>query len=87
MFAHPKLVTDVMSRHPEIAKARLVLTNPENRDTMVLRIEVTGPAEGLADAVVGSIQTVMKLRGEAEIVEAGSLPDDGLLIDDQRSYD
>ncbi len=87
MFAHPKLVADVMSRHPEIAKARLVLTNPENRDTMVLRCEISGAAEGLAEAVVGSIQTVMKLRGEAEIVEAGSLPDDGLLIDDQRSYD
>lgn len=87
MFVHPKLVADVASRHPEIAKARLVLTNPENRDTMVLHCEVDGAAEGLADAVAGSIQTVMKLRGEVEIVATGSLPADGLLIDDQRSYD
>ena len=34
-----------------------------------------------------SVQAVLKLRGTVEIVAEGSLPKDGVLIEDQRSYD
>jgi len=41
---------------------------------------------GLADAIVASIRDVTKLRGEVELVESGSLPNDGKVIEDLRKY-
>ena len=86
MFVHPKLVNEVLTRHAGIAKARLVLTNPDNRDVMTLVCEADG-GEALESAMRDSIQTVMKLRGDVEFVAAGSLPNDGKVIDDQRKFD
>jgi phenylacetate-CoA ligase len=34
-----------------------------------------------------SVAAVLKLRGRVEIVAPGSLPNDGKVIDDQRSYE
>jgi phenylacetate-CoA ligase len=33
------------------------------------------------------VQDVLKLKGQIEVVAPGSLPKDGLVIEDQRSYD
>jgi phenylacetate-CoA ligase len=48
---------------------------------------VKNDAEGLANAIAASLQEACKLKGAVELVEAGSLPNDGKVIDDQRSYD
>jgi phenylacetate-CoA ligase len=39
-----------------------------------------------ADAIIASIRDVTKLRGEVKLVAAGSLPNDGKVIEDARSY-
>jgi phenylacetate-CoA ligase len=52
---------------------------------MTLRCETgSAPAEGLARDVAGSIREVCKLRGEVELLPAGSLPNDGKVIEDTR---
>ena len=43
-------------------------------------------AEGLAGAIAEAIREVTKLRGEVELVNPGSLPNDGKVIEDARSY-
>jgi phenylacetate-CoA ligase len=53
---------------------------------MVLHAEVAGAPEGLADQMVATVRDVTKLRGEVRLVAPGSLPGDGKVIDDQRSY-
>ena len=45
-----------------------------------------GAPRGLAEAIVASIREVTKLRGEVELVDAGSLPNDGKVIEDLRKY-
>jgi len=86
MFVTPKQVHEAVRRHPEILRARLVVEGETGNDRMTLRCEVTGRPEGLAAAIVASIRDVTKLRGEVELLDAGSLPNDGKVIDDLRKY-
>lgn len=86
MFVHAKLVGQIVDRHKEIAKARIVVTNPDNRDQMTLKAEASSGDAGLIDALKQTVQTVTKLRGEVEIVEPGSLPNDGIVVEDAREF-
>ena len=86
MFVHPGQVAEVVRRFPEVARARLVVTGAMANDQMTLRVEsvnVPGLAERLADAV----RDVTKLRSQIELVAPGSLPNDGKVIEDARSYE
>jgi phenylacetate-CoA ligase len=42
--------------------------------------------EGLAGRIGEAIRDVTKLRGEVELKSPGSLPNDGKVIEDARSY-
>jgi phenylacetate-CoA ligase len=86
MFVTPKQINEVVRRHPEIVKARLVVEGETGNDRMTLKCEVKGRPEGLAAAIVGSIRDLTKLRGEVVMVEPGSLPNDGKVIEDLRKY-
>jgi phenylacetate-CoA ligase len=86
MFVHPAQVADVVRRHPEIVKARLVVDNPDGNDRMTLHVEVPGTASSHLDTIVASIREVTKLRGEVAFRTPGELPDDGKVIDDIRTY-
>jgi phenylacetate-CoA ligase len=88
MFVHPKQVAEVTRRHPEIVKARLVVSGEMANDAMTLHCEVAQPdgAQALAAAVVDTIRDITKLRGEVKLVAQGSLPNDGKVIEDARSY-
>lgn len=86
MFVHPSQVNEVVKRYPQILRARLVVDNREGQDVMTLRCE-TRDGGDIADALVGTIREVCKLRGQVELVEPGSLPNDGKIIDDVRSYE
>ena len=83
MFVHPTQVGEIARRHPSIAKARLVIERPASADVMTLHIE-TAASQDEDAAIVASIQAVTKLRGGVARVPAGSLPDDGKVIEDRR---
>jgi phenylacetate-CoA ligase len=87
MFIHPEQVDKVVKRHPEIAKARLVVDWVEQADSLTLQCECANSQASLAAAIADSIRAICKLRGEVEIVAPGSLPNDGKVIDDVRQYD
>ena len=87
MFVHPSQVNNITRRHPEILKARLVVSGRMANDLMVLRCEVRAtPSPEKAAAIVESIREVTKLRGDVEFVARGALPSDGVLIEDVRDY-
>ncbi len=86
MFVTPKQVNDLVRRHPEVLRARLVVEGEAGNDRMTLRCEVKERPAGLAEAIVQSIREVTKLRGEVELVNPGSLPNDGKVIEDLRKY-
>jgi phenylacetate-CoA ligase len=84
MFVHPGQVAEVVRRHPEIGKARLVVEGEMANDRMTLKVEAAAAPEGLADAVAASVRDVTKLRGDIVLCAPGSLPNDGKVIDDLR---
>jgi len=54
---------------------------------MTLHVEVDGHPEGLDTKLAESIRDVTKLRSDVVLCPPGGLPNDGKVIDDQRSYD
>ncbi|MBX3676301.1 MAG: AMP-binding protein [Rhodocyclaceae bacterium] len=86
MFVHPSQVAEVLRRHPEIGRARLVVDNETGQDRMTLRCEAAA-SDALAKALADSIREVTKLRGEVAFAAAGELPNDGKVIDDARKYE
>ena len=55
-------------------------------DQMTLKIEAHPLREGLSEQVAQAVRDVTKLRGDIELHEPGSLPNDGKVIEDARSY-
>ena len=86
MFVTPSQVNEIVRRHPEVQRARLVVEGEAGNDRMTLICEVRERPAGLAEALVASIRDVTKLRGEVELVDPGSLPNDGKVIEDRRKY-
>jgi phenylacetate-CoA ligase len=86
MFVTPKQINEVVRRHPEVLRARLVIEGETGNEKMTLRCEVKDRPDGLAEAIVASIRELTKLRGEVELVGPGSLPNDGKVIEDARKY-
>jgi phenylacetate-CoA ligase len=86
MFVTPGQVAEVLRRHPEVRRARLLVEGEAGSDRMTLKCEVESSLSNLAEAIVASIREVTKLRGEVELVAPGSLPNDGKVIEDKRKY-
>ncbi|HEX7220033.1 MAG TPA: AMP-binding protein [Burkholderiales bacterium] len=86
MFVTPRQVAEIARRHPQIAKARLVVEGDAGNDRMTLRCEVSDRSSALSEAIVSSIREITQLRGEVALVAPGSLPNDGKVIEDLRKY-
>jgi phenylacetate-CoA ligase len=86
MFVHAKQVDEIVKRFTEVARARLVVSGEMASDVMTLKVEATGDTEGLSARIGEAIRDVTKLRGQVEILAPGSLPNDGKVIEDARSY-
>src|SRR6056297_1986453 len=84
MFVRPEQVAALVAKHEEIAKARVIASREGEMDVMTVQIEA---ASGDADGYAGSVADALKLKGKIEVVAPGSLPNDGKVIEDQRSYD
>jgi phenylacetate-CoA ligase len=87
MFVHPSQVAEVLKRHPEVLRARLVVDNPDQPDRMTLHCESAESAAELVEAIAASLRDLTKLRGEVKLLAPGALPNDGKVIEDARKYD
>jgi phenylacetate-CoA ligase len=86
MFVHPSQVAEVLRRHPELQRARLVIEGELANDRMTLHAETAAAAEGLAQTVAHTLRELTKLRGEVSLRPPGALPNDGKLIEDLRQH-
>ena len=85
MFVHPGQVAEVTKRFPAIKRARLVVSGEMANDQLTLKVETLESA-GLAEKISEAVRDVTKLRADIALVEVGSLPNDGKVIEDARSY-
>ena len=86
MFVHPGQVATIARRFPEVLKARLVVSGEMANDSMHFQVESTSSQAGLDQKISEAIRDVTKLRGTVELMAPGSLPNDGKVIEDARSY-
>ena len=86
MFVHPAQVAEIARRFPEVIKARLVVSGEMANDSMTLKVETSSSPAGLDQRIGDAIRDVTKLRGRVELLAPGSLPNDGKVIEDARSY-
>jgi phenylacetate-coenzyme A ligase PaaK-like adenylate-forming protein len=86
MFVRPEQIAEVARRHPALGRVRLVVTRAAEQDAMTLMAECAVPDASLAEAVAATLQSVTKLRGEVKLVQPQSLPNDGKVIADERTY-
>ncbi len=84
MFVHPKQIAEIAARHPQLARLRLVVGREAEQDTMTLLAECAAPDAALEAAVAATLQSVTKLKGAVKLVVAGTLPNDGKVIADER---
>ncbi|MEQ6249845.1 phenylacetate--CoA ligase family protein [Sulfitobacter sp. HNIBRBA3233] len=84
MFVRPEQVASLVSAHAGIDRARIIASREGERDVMTVVIETAGAEP---DGFAASIQSHLKMKGDVRVVAPGSLPRDGLVIEDQRSYD
>jgi phenylacetate-CoA ligase len=87
MFVRPEQVAAIVERHPEVKKARLIVTNADHNDSMELICESGSSDASLNEAIVASVRELTKLRGSVTLVAAGELANDGLVIEDKRTYE
>jgi phenylacetate-CoA ligase len=84
MFVRPEQVAEIGKRHPELGRLRLVVSRAGESDVMTLKAECASSPEALRDEVAATLRAVTKLGGNVEMVGAGSLPNDGKVIADER---
>ena len=85
MFVHPEQLAEVAKRHAGVSRVRLVVGRSGEQDIMTLRAEAADDA-GLRAHLAETLYAVTKLKGEVEIVAPGTLPNDGKVIADERTY-
>ena len=87
MFVHPEQIAKVAKAHPELGRLRLVVARAGNeQDVMTLRAESATQDPNLATRIAETLAVQTKLRGEVQLVAPGSLPNDGKVIADERTY-
>ncbi|WP_172318715.1 phenylacetate--CoA ligase family protein [Alterinioella nitratireducens] len=84
MFVRPEQVADLVARHPDLTRARVVAEREGEMDVMQVQLETEATDASVYEQ---SVLDTLKLRGRIEIVPVGSLPNDGKVIEDRRSYD
>lgn len=84
MFIRPEQVADFVAKHDEVTRARVIASREGEMDVMTVQIETEASD---SERYLITLQDTLKLKGKIELVAIGSLPNDGKVIEDQRSYD
>ena len=92
LFVHPKQISEINRRHPEIVRSKLIVESRDKKDVMTLNCEV---AENLRlsnnskfiASLSKTIQAICTVRGEVKLIKVGTLQNNGKIIEDHRSYD
>jgi len=90
MFVHPKQTDEAIGRFQEIKKYQLVVSRPQDRDEMVLKVELADQAidkEKLKNNLDKNFRDLCKVKFDRmDFVAAGSIPNDAKKIVDERKY-
>ncbi len=90
MFVHPGQVAEIARKHPEISKARVVVSGNIGSEVMTFHCELKEESHAdltaLKEAIIQSTRDVTKLRADVSFEGNNTLPADGKFIEDVRTY-
>lgn len=84
MFVRPEQVAALVAKHADVSRARVIVGRAGETDTMTVKLE---GAKGQPEDYAATVTNTLKLKGEIELVAPDSLPKDGVVIEDTRTYD
>ena len=84
MFVRPEQVAEFVRRYDDVTRARVIATRENEMDIMTVQIETANTDANTYD---GALRDILKLKARIELHAPNSLPNDGKVIDDQRTYD
>ncbi|TJZ87945.1 phenylacetate--CoA ligase family protein [Paracoccus hibiscisoli] len=83
MFVRPEQVAALVARHADVSRARVIADRQGEMDVMTVQLETAGQGGDYA----ASVMETLKMRADVQLVAPGSLPNDGKVIEDRRSYE
>lgn len=90
MFLHPNQLRFAAMQFPQIARLQAIITRPENKDVVMIRIELKEGAsgEGVGEQLQALAQAAARLRiDEVQFVEPGVIDPNDRVIKDERRWD
>ena len=87
MFVRPEQIAKISSKLDNVSKLRLIVGNINHKDTLKMLLEVSEKRDSFEDVIKEEIKAELKLRAEVEIVSKNKIPNDGLVIEDTRTYE
>lgn len=89
MFLHPRQLTRLMSRFPEVLRWQAVVTRQEHKDYLALRV-IPAPGQDLStlsERLVQTARETIKFHLSVEVVSAETLAENAPPIADMRTWD
>lgn len=90
MFLHPNQLLGAKMQFPQIKHIQAVITRPENKDHVLLRVELNDGADstGLGEQLQALAKAALRLRiDQVDIVDAGVINPAERTVQDQRTWE
>ena len=87
MFVRPEQIANIGKELKSISKLRLVINNVNHEDVIKMIVESNTSEIEAIEKIKDIIRAELKLRSDVEIVSAGTIPNDGIVIEDKRTYE
>lgn len=86
MFVDPAQINVLLKRFDSVDRLRLIVSRAEEQDVMTLQVATSDQTDAFQKEMGEALKDVTKLKGVVNLVPAGSLPNDGQVIVDERDY-
>ena len=89
MFLHPRQLSQVMTRFPEVQRWQALVTRQEHKDYLALRVVLGAEVEpaGLGERIAQATREATKFHLDVEVVAEEALPPGAPAIDDRRTWE
>jgi len=86
IFVHPAQLREAMARVPHLPRYRFIVRRHDHQDVLIAQVEAAADPD-LAERVRQAVRDLTRLRADVEFVPRGTLPQEGPVLVDERTWD